>query len=279
MSLPVSNLHDGRQHMITIEVVSPETARNWLGHNTHNRVLRKQIVSAYARDMKAGRWEFDGTPIRFALDGTLLDGQHRLQAIVESNTTQTMAILRGLDPKSQVTMDSGIARKAGDQITLVGKRNGSALSAAAKAVLTGGGIERGNNRVTMSEQLSVLELDPSIEWIVNEVLPILSKGLRPIMTPTVAFYAYWRLNQIDPEATAQFFEEVASMTNLPPGSPIIALQRRLVGNSMRGSSWKDRTEALACIFRAWNAWRSGESLQRIQLTYGEFGRVKVPEPV
>ncbi|MDO0930218.1 hypothetical protein QQY66_00225 [Streptomyces sp. DG2A-72] len=55
--------------------VSPALARHWLTeHNTHNRSLRPRVVAAYARDMHAGRWMDNGETIKFAADGTLLDG-------------------------------------------------------------------------------------------------------------------------------------------------------------------------------------------------------------
>ena len=67
--------------------ISPEEAARFLEKNTNNRALTEQQVRYYAQQMKAGEWTYDGQPIRFAEDGQLLDGQHRLTALVESNTT------------------------------------------------------------------------------------------------------------------------------------------------------------------------------------------------
>ena len=60
--------------------ITPELAHEWLGFNTHNRNIRQRIVTAYAADMTGGDWQWNGESIKFAEDGTLLDGQHRLAA-------------------------------------------------------------------------------------------------------------------------------------------------------------------------------------------------------
>lgn len=58
-------------------LVTPELAAEWLNHNTRNREKRPKRIAAYARDMAAGRWRRSGEAIKFAPDGTLLDGQNR----------------------------------------------------------------------------------------------------------------------------------------------------------------------------------------------------------
>lgn len=60
--------------------IDPATAERWLKANKRNRKLRRGPVLAYARDMAAGNWRLTGEAIKFAPDGTLLDGQHLLGA-------------------------------------------------------------------------------------------------------------------------------------------------------------------------------------------------------
>ncbi len=49
----------------SVVMVDPETARRWLGRNTHNRRIRLRVVAAYARDMSAGNWHITGEAIKF----------------------------------------------------------------------------------------------------------------------------------------------------------------------------------------------------------------------
>src|SRR5688500_13425048 len=96
----------------TIEkvTITPQMAKDWLAANTHNRKLRDHHVVALSRDMKAGRWHDTGTPIKFDRAGVLLDGQHRLEAIVLADVPIQMWVFRGLESEVQDYMDTGLRR-------------------------------------------------------------------------------------------------------------------------------------------------------------------------
>ena len=83
---------------ITQEKITPEKAREYLGMNTDNyRKLNHLRVITYAADMKSGRWQLNGEGIKFAKNGTLLDGQHRLQAIIKANVPVEMLVIRDVE--------------------------------------------------------------------------------------------------------------------------------------------------------------------------------------
>ncbi len=257
----------------TIESVDSEIASEWLGHNRHNRGVKRRQVSRYARDMQAGRWQFTGDAIKFAEDGVLLDGQHRLLAIVEADTTQPMLIVRGLPRTTQDVMDTGVKRSAGDALGLHGEKNPALLASVAGMVLTDGGRVRRNS--STAELMSVIEAEPSLRVIVGDVCPALKIT---VASPSVIAYAYWRLDKIDSSDAAKFFDALASLADLPAGSPILALHRRLGAHVRKPSSEGYRKEALAYIFSAWNAWRRKEDRAIVKLAYSN-GRIAIPEPV
>jgi len=76
------------------EVVTPEMAAEWLKKNKGNRPVIKAAVSAYARDMQAGKWRPVHQPIAFDARNNLVDGQHRLHAIVKSGECIRMCVAR-----------------------------------------------------------------------------------------------------------------------------------------------------------------------------------------
>lgn len=92
------------------EVVTPELATKWLEGNTHNRSVRDAVVARYAADMLAGRWLQTHQGIAFDEESTLIDGQHRLFAIIESSTPVRLQVTRGLSLETQVIVDDGIPR-------------------------------------------------------------------------------------------------------------------------------------------------------------------------
>jgi hypothetical protein len=102
-----------------IELITPELAAKYLDGNTNNRPLRKCVVAAYAADMKAGNWKLTHQGIGLASDGTLLDGQHRLAAIVESGIAVKMMVIQGIEKETVIAMDDHAKRSAGDSISIL----------------------------------------------------------------------------------------------------------------------------------------------------------------
>lgn len=87
------------------ERIGPKRALEYLSFNTHNVPLSKRKVSEYASDMKSGRWKKGPGCIVFAKTGELLDGQTRLQAIIEAGVEIELCVQRGFDRSILPTID------------------------------------------------------------------------------------------------------------------------------------------------------------------------------
>jgi hypothetical protein len=98
----------------SVETITPAQARAMLDKNGANRPTTRTLIRRYAHEMQAGRWNTNGQGIILAPDGTLLDGQHRLHAIVMANLAVEMFVVRGVPQERFETMDSGRARTVGD---------------------------------------------------------------------------------------------------------------------------------------------------------------------
>lgn len=70
---------------IPVVEITPELARQLLSNNKINRKIKPTIVERYAEQMEAGEWKFTGDTIKVDGEGMLLDGQHRLLAIIKCN--------------------------------------------------------------------------------------------------------------------------------------------------------------------------------------------------
>ena len=100
------------------ELVTPEKAREYLKHNTHNRKAQAARVNTIARDIINDKWTLSPTPISFAADGTLLDGQHRLMAIIRANKPIYLFVARNV-PNGTI-FDRGKSRSAKDALDIFG---------------------------------------------------------------------------------------------------------------------------------------------------------------
>lgn len=102
---------------ITFETidVTPELAKKWLETNSEGqRNMRRNAVATYARDMAMGNWAFTHQPIAFNEHGKLVDGQHRLNAVVESGATVrfVVSVVVGLSVHDPI--DRGAKRSVAD---------------------------------------------------------------------------------------------------------------------------------------------------------------------
>lgn len=94
--------------------VTPEIAKYFLGMNTQNRSVRKTHVEYFSRMLKEGSWQLTHQGIAISDDGVLLDGQHRLMAIVASGVGADIQVTTGMPSNMFHAIDCGIGRTAKD---------------------------------------------------------------------------------------------------------------------------------------------------------------------
>ncbi|QVJ00421.1 hypothetical protein KGD82_16815 [Nocardiopsis eucommiae] len=97
--------------------ITPDIAQTWLyDRNKGNRSLSMQTAQRYADVMTTGRWQLTHQGIAFDTDGNILDGQHRLLAVVLAKTPVDMWVFVNKDRASFSVLDVGRRRQAGQLI-------------------------------------------------------------------------------------------------------------------------------------------------------------------
>lgn len=93
--------------------ITPKMAKEMLERNMkNNRRVNHETVNRYARIMKAGGWNLTHQGIAFDTDGFLVDGQHRLRAIVQANVPVEMMVTYDVEHHEgeAFTIDAGRRR-------------------------------------------------------------------------------------------------------------------------------------------------------------------------
>lgn len=98
-------------------LVTPELATEWLSHNALNRPLNDKKASNIARLMKSGLWKHVWQPIILG-QNIVLDGQHRLRAVVLSGLSMIMSVVFNQDENDFIFLDSGTPRTKLDMVRL-----------------------------------------------------------------------------------------------------------------------------------------------------------------
>jgi hypothetical protein len=147
---PVRGAEPPKQFQTQLRWIGPEDAHKILAESEYQRKTSLSTVKKYARDMKAGKWEFNGSPIRYNGEdhgnSQLLDGAHRLRAVIEANMIMPFLVISGIEQSSIRTMDDGKGRSLAQKFYIDGEKNADVLAAMiqllavfrAKAKFTGG---------------------------------------------------------------------------------------------------------------------------------------------
>jgi hypothetical protein len=97
-----------------VQTITPEMAKVYLKKNTDNRNKRGWWVSGLAGMIKRGEWIPTHQGVAFSKSGNLIDGQHRLEAIVEANMPVEMIVTTGVRDDAYKVLDNGIKRTLAD---------------------------------------------------------------------------------------------------------------------------------------------------------------------
>lgn len=264
----------------SVVMVDSVIAKRWLTKNVKNRPLSQAQAERYRQDMASGRWTFAADPIRFAVDGSLIDGQTRLTALAElEDTTIPMLVVRGLPADSQNVMDQGRKRTPGDQLALANYKNTQQLAAAIKQFIAWDEkmLFRDNKvigTITAPRIVQWADEHPDDVAFLQRVASLVKQNDAP---PSVAGVAAIAFGRIDPELAEEFFRLLARGAGTE-GHPIVALDKRLQRNRREGLKMPNR-DYLALFFVAWNAWRLGLTITKIQRPRGgSWNESNFPEP-
>lgn len=257
-----------------VVTVTVEVAKALLRRNPSNRKTRQRAVDAYARDMTAGNWSLNGESIKIDDRGNLLDGQHRLLAVIAAGIPVRMFVVLGIDPDAQETMDAGRRRTAGDAFGLRGEANATTLAAVLRRVWQ---WDHGNRRLsgainaTTAECVQLLKEHPEIRRSADIAVRVRSHF--PHIPQSVLGLGHVLFTRLDPEQAPWFFERLADGAELPVGHPILALRSRVTSERVEGVRM-DESRHLAYLIRTWNAVREGRQLARVTYKTG----APIPDP-
>ena len=261
-----------------LQTVTPQLAKSWLDNSTFdNRRMEEGRVKAIASDIKNGRWVFDGTPIRFSGEN-VIDGQHRLYAIIRANTPVETLVVRGLSQETKNTIDTGKPRSAADVLHFNGQVNAGVLAAVARLSLnhkrySGNLVSAvGYGKANLSTQEIVAEVASNSALIkATQSVVSLAYIKKQIGLSVPAFCYYLFMKASSQHLADHFFQGLEHGADLPPDSPILLLRNALtLRETNRGRSGRYRSVYYsALIIKAWNAWSAGTKIQRLTFGLGE----------
>lgn len=148
----------------TVERITPAQAERYLEHNTTNRPMRQKHVDKLASDITEGRWRLNGSTIVFNGDGTLLDGQHRLAAVIKSGAPVELVVVRGVSKAAMATIDANITRKPSDVAAMRGYANANQLIGTARLLISvKSGVATDGDKASAGSLMELLQRNPHLQ--------------------------------------------------------------------------------------------------------------------
>lgn len=239
--------------------IGPTQAKALLEKNARNRPLSKRAVSLLADAIRRGEWQPNGATIVVGSDGLLLDGQHRLSAVVEAGIPVPMLMVSDADPRSFMTIDIGGKghRSNHDILSLRGEKNATHLQSTCNWIeryYSRRVTDRGTFRLTPQQTEAVLMRHPGVRDVVN--------GFRAqpyskiVGASSIAVHYLTRL--VDPPAADRFFHDLGVGAGLSAADPALIARNLLAASRANGGDGTENARrTFLMLVRAWNARRLG----------------------
>lgn len=276
------------QPTVSIELITPDIAEAMLQHNTHNRPISQMHLDALITEMKEGRFAFNGASIVQAADLTLLDGQHRLRAVVASGVAIRAVVVRGVETAAQATQDVGRKRTLADQLKLRGHVNHHLVASGLRSFeqirrWISGDFNPFEYTITMG--LADLEAHPKVFDIATR-----ANGpgtARPAHLTSSCVVGLWlTLESVaEPDEVAWFFEtyhryNTGAELPMTTRSPIWQLRESVAKKRQSlppGTGLQPKWISAMCI-KAWNLYRDDAEVGTLKFTQVGRGSEKYPVP-
>jgi hypothetical protein len=240
---------------VSIVRITPDIARRMLEKNTKNRNMNKKHAERFRDAMAVGEWWMNGETIILSSSGVLLNGQHRLWAIIASGVEVDVLVVRGIDEDAFKTIDSVRARKAGEVLAIAGEPNANKIASCVQAVLafvdTGGNPNGSTNharRATPQTCERVLQANPGIRESVRQMSRnVVFNNQHSHMLHYVFSHASQKL--------AQAFADVMAEGDADIGRPFVVLRESFLRVPCRSDL---RRSYIVKAIKAFNAEVAGE---------------------
>lgn len=275
-----------------IEIVTPEQARELLlaSEGVPNRRLNKTRVLRFAHAIDKGQWQVTHQGLALDTEGKIVDGQHRLSAIVEANKPVEMVVFRDVDRGTFKVVDTGAARSATDAMVFAGLTNGTAITAMARFMLSYDQIKGTKAPLNVASRLltTVDVMDYVQSDRGKEALDLLTRasvvsnhlgrfGVRTWLT--VGFVAIHE-SGASRAILHEFIDRVDDGALLPVNSPILWFRHWIINEHGYGrlNPGSRPTSGLANLIIAFNMWAAGQSTPPGGTHAWRMGQQAMPVP-
>ena len=251
--------------------VDADQAAIWLDPETNdsNRTMTRLTVEKWKAALMAGEWCVSTDGIGFTKSGKLANGQHRLQAVVETGITMETWVMFNLDDDVAQVIDLGRGRSISDTLRMQKESDPGLISASLSWLHK----YEGNAMKTTGSNPDFVKLSPTSAVELLKLNPDLRNSIKkgrtlydsPVKANKALFgalhYVFHAISAVDADA---FFEGLISGSSLDADSPVLKLRNALINERERSKSHQYKSYVPAALaVKAWNLYRQGLGCNRL----------------
>ena len=222
-------------------------------------------VKRIANQIRTGKWQFNGDTIKVAKTGDVLDGQHRLWAVIEANMPIKTIIVYGIDKDAFSTIDTIRKVRTGkDVLALAGVEQHRETTASALRWLTiyqrhqMEDFNKPTNKIENSDIESMFADNPMIIRAVERC-----SSVKNIVNPALISFMYYVVTTRDAMLAERFISTLIDPTGTSIDDPIFRLRTHFISNRTQGKRMV-ATEDIALMIKALNAAKRGRKVGNLR---------------
>lgn len=263
------NASKGKGRSAAVVEICPDDARTILATARNqfvNRGVNENAVLRLAGAMRRGEFVDNGESLIFDTDGVLIDGQHRILAIIRSGVSVVVTASLNVPRDAVFTVDDGVKRTSGSVLTMAGYGNASTLASVARIVWSARRRNPFGGDPSRTQLVELVASDSGLAAAAT-VRPKIINGVGAV-APFQAVIYFAR--KYDRAKADEFLDQVTTGEGLHRGNPALAFRNRMVTMQSGRDSRVDRhrhnpsLELWDVTASAWNAHVRGNAITKVQ---------------
>ena len=253
-------------------LITPQLAQEMLKKNTNNRNVSNAKVKQYSREMKNGSWMEDtGELIKISENSVIMDGQHRLLAVVDSNKSICFHLATGIKEDRFNVLDTGKSRSAADIFKINGVKNATTISSILNLynnvyINKSKGNKPTDYQVLRPQELLNMYHERPAYW--QSVFAFADKmynKFQKIWNKTEIALFKAMLDHIDGGLSEDFIAQICEGVNVDMNC-IVLLRNKLIMDKTNTKTKTPASQRRALVIKTWNAFYTGKDLKLLRFT-------------
>lgn len=220
--------------------------------------------------MTQDRFPLNGETIKFDKDGKLLDGQHRLAAIVMSGVTKLIYVAYNVPRSAIITIDTGRNRSFSDQLRVAYEYHHSAqLSSLIRLIFewneTGWISHKTFRQIEPDEANDYIKSNPDVADLPQRINDFNGSMIHRIMARNHFGFLLWLFSRVSPEDAKIYLSCLVDCIEHYPGDPALVLRKQLL--LMRSDRYRrvKRNIVIGLVIQNWGKWRAHQEVKLVRV--------------